>query len=637
MMPFAFEDDSFEDTRSFMARGGESPSAFTGGPHESPTFMMPRGQSFQSSSRGRRAPQASPTFMDSPAVPIQRAQSFTCSRKLCMSPDDSDLFLNPDGFGFPARQQPAPVVLHNPYLMGPRENAREAPAFEEKAQSMEDDDLTDPDEENVEFEDDEEDDEGMRTNEQELPVQQQQQPQEQVFRVPAHLPAQRSFSVSHINTNNRGLASSGGYFGIENFNPSNTSPSSFKVPSLPPLSSRHESLSASAPPCSQSPPLGYSIMDQSQSPQGLSMATSQKRRTLLENSFPASSNLHQTYLAPTASSSSSSSCSSPSSMSVHEDPNLVAQHRALRQMQRDQQKEGHRARTLSASTNHLNTQRSAPSSFAMSPSSLSRPAATAAAENEEPQEAQDSRFGGLKKKTKMVLVRKAAASSSVFPPPQCVPLAETARSHFNSFSGIAPGRRDAHDLILPIDWNSSHSNVISADTMHRVMRGEFNGQMSELIVIDCRYPYEYQGGHIKGAINCSPWNIPLLINQRLFTHNITREMTDNVVIILHCEFSQRRAPKTHTILREVSRRVFGARVDASCYHNCYVLGGGFKNYHAQYKEDCNGVYVPELQPEFCNLQTQCKREDKLFFRRLESQPNKTRYLVDPDRHLYFGL
>lgn len=30
-----------------------------------------------------------------------------------------------------------------------------------------------------------------------------------------------------------------------------------------------------------------------------------------------------------------------------------------------------------------------------------------------------------------------------------------------------------------------------------LIRGEFGPAVEDLLIIDCRYPYEYQGGHIK--------------------------------------------------------------------------------------------------------------------------------------------
>ena len=67
----------------------------------------------------------------------------------------------------------------------------------------------------------------------------------------------------------------------------------------------------------------------------------------------------------------------------------------------------------------------------------------------------------------------------------------------------------------------------------------------EIIIIDCRYMYEYVGGHIESAVNVTdPVDIETMffsaISQECFQSNVQRE---NLVIIFHCEFSQKRGPK----------------------------------------------------------------------------------------------
>jgi len=35
------------------------------------------------------------------------------------------------------------------------------------------------------------------------------------------------------------------------------------------------------------------------------------------------------------------------------------------------------------------------------------------------------------------------------------------------------------------------------DQLSRVLRNEFTDNVNKCIVVDCRYPYEYDGGHIQ--------------------------------------------------------------------------------------------------------------------------------------------
>lgn len=68
-------------------------------------------------------------------------------------------------------------------------------------------------------------------------------------------------------------------------------------------------------------------------------------------------------------------------------------------------------------------------------------------------------------------------------------------------------------------------------------------QNYNIYIIDCRYPYEFEGGHIYGAINIHR------------SEDISKHFIDNVsmqlfnkngkipILIFHCEFSSKRGPR----------------------------------------------------------------------------------------------
>jgi rhodanese-related sulfurtransferase len=58
----------------------------------------------------------------------------------------------------------------------------------------------------------------------------------------------------------------------------------------------------------------------------------------------------------------------------------------------------------------------------------------------------------------------------------------------------------------------------------------------ELMVIDCRYPYEFEGGHIKGALNMYTEE---MMHDTFIKYPI---MDKEVLIVIHCEFSSCRGP-----------------------------------------------------------------------------------------------
>ena len=73
-------------------------------------------------------------------------------------------------------------------------------------------------------------------------------------------------------------------------------------------------------------------------------------------------------------------------------------------------------------------------------------------------------------------------------------------------------------------------NTISPDTLADLIIT----QHTNFIIIDCRFDYEYNGGHILNAINI---NSPSTMQEFFFSEkeNISKLM--NTTIIFHCEFS----------------------------------------------------------------------------------------------------
>ncbi|NWV03678.1 MPIP2 phosphatase, partial [Ptilonorhynchus violaceus] len=106
--------------------------------------------------------------------------------------------------------------------------------------------------------------------------------------------------------------------------------------------------------------------------------------------------------------------------------------------------------------------------------------------------------------------------------------------------------------VLPtVEGKDPSLKYISPGTLAAVLTGHFSSCIESSIVVDCRYPYEYEGGHVKGAVN-----LPLqrdveqfLLEQPLVPLNADKR----VIIIFHCEFSVERGPKMCRFLREKDR------------------------------------------------------------------------------------
>lgn len=70
--------------------------------------------------------------------------------------------------------------------------------------------------------------------------------------------------------------------------------------------------------------------------------------------------------------------------------------------------------------------------------------------------------------------------------------------------------------------------------MANLLQGKYKYQ--NILILDCRYDYEYNGGHIKGAVNI---NKKEKLDELYFNFlNASKE----TCIIFYCEFSSIRAP-----------------------------------------------------------------------------------------------
>lgn len=96
---------------------------------------------------------------------------------------------------------------------------------------------------------------------------------------------------------------------------------------------------------------------------------------------------------------------------------------------------------------------------------------------------------------------------------------------------------DMHQLALPhfMPGNSNDGIPrISQDTLLEVLDGHYTSHFDTIKVVDCRFSYEFDGGHIKVAAN---HNDKVALTEELFQRASSRTL-----LVLHCEFSVHRAP-----------------------------------------------------------------------------------------------
>lgn len=120
---------------------------------------------------------------------------------------------------------------------------------------------------------------------------------------------------------------------------------------------------------------------------------------------------------------------------------------------------------------------------------------------------------------------------------------------------------------------------ISRDTMIDILDGKYDGLYDKRVVIDCRFEYEYEGGHIDGAVN---FNDKDQLATQLFEH----EQPTKALLIFHCEYSAHRAPLMAKHIRNKDRTVNAECYPHLTYPEAYVLDGGYSAFYKDHSDRC---------------------------------------------------
>ncbi|XP_073476519.1 M-phase inducer phosphatase 3 isoform X3 [Aquarana catesbeiana] len=167
---------------------------------------------------------------------------------------------------------------------------------------------------------------------------------------------------------------------------------------------------------------------------------------------------------------------------------------------------------------------------------------------------------------------------------------------------------------------------ITGETLAALIQGEFSSLVEKVYIVDCRYPYEYEGGHIKDALNLHRAEdmLAYFLNQPL----VPSVAQKRIILVFHCEFSSERGPKMWEItdgdlltsmfnntlvrcrfLREEDR----ARNEYPSLHypEVYLLKGGYKDFFPEYKMLCEPQgYCPMHHEDYREELLKCRTKSK---------------------------
>ncbi|KAL4736134.1 M-phase inducer phosphatase [Aspergillus similis] len=134
---------------------------------------------------------------------------------------------------------------------------------------------------------------------------------------------------------------------------------------------------------------------------------------------------------------------------------------------------------------------------------------------------------------------------------------------------------------------------IDKATLVDIKEGKYDNMFDNIMIIDCRFEYEYDGGHIVGAVN---YNDKENLAAELFADPKPR-----TAIVFHCEYSVHRAPLMAKYIRHRDRAYNVDHYPQLSYPDMYILEGGYSGFFAEHRSLCfpqNYVEMSAKEHEF---------------------------------------
>ncbi|KAL3419270.1 rhodanese-like domain-containing protein [Phlyctema vagabunda] len=142
---------------------------------------------------------------------------------------------------------------------------------------------------------------------------------------------------------------------------------------------------------------------------------------------------------------------------------------------------------------------------------------------------------------------------------------------------------EPHQPVLPHFFQEGQPDSIpriGKETLLEVLDGKFDERFDQRMIVDCRFEYEFEGGHIDGAIN---YNDKELLATQLFQTGLPGK----TLLIFHCEYSAHRAPIMARHIRKQDRATNAEYYPKLTYPEVYILDGGYSSFFSDHRERCS--------------------------------------------------
>jgi hypothetical protein len=198
----------------------------------------------------------------------------------------------------------------------------------------------------------------------------------------------------------------------------------------------------------------------------------------------------------------------------------------------------------------------------------------------------------------------------------------------------------SRNYTLPILKKSKHQDLasITPSTLGDLIKGVYSNEIGNFLILDARYPYEYQGGHIDGAQ--SAYHKEDLF-EKLFSTQIQSANGKPLILVFHCEFSAHRGPKLMREVRERDRVLNKQNYPNLYYPEMYLLEGGYKSFFETHNDACSPKsYMPMLHDNHRNdlkyfrkksktweMSTSCSNTSSTLLPKKKATPSKKTRLM----------
>eukprot|EP00468_Gymnochlora_sp_CCMP2014_P015253 CAMPEP_0167768532 /NCGR_PEP_ID=MMETSP0110_2-20121227/16725_1 /TAXON_ID=629695 /ORGANISM="Gymnochlora sp., Strain CCMP2014" /LENGTH=407 /DNA_ID=CAMNT_0007657227 /DNA_START=205 /DNA_END=1425 /DNA_ORIENTATION=+ len=182
-------------------------------------------------------------------------------------------------------------------------------------------------------------------------------------------------------------------------------------------------------------------------------------------------------------------------------------------------------------------------------------------------------------------------------------------SSIDSPSSENCGDSSSHSVLPTCGYANLSSQVSPQVVVDLISTDKYKAVISEFIIIDCRYDYEFEGGHIKNALNLSKKSLikKFYERARVSIHasaNNPKYQGKRRAVIFHCEYSQHRGPELARYFRSLDREANSHRYPHLDIEEVHVMKGGYREFFRDesFRKFCEPVgYVKMLDEKFREL------------------------------------